>query len=316
MKRAIGLIIITIFCVMGFLSVWGNVPFMPVFGSSMEPGLQSGSLISIKSVETPNINKGDVVVYNVPDQLRDKHNYPPIIAHRVIEINEDQSGLWLKTKGDNADSDPFLIRAQNIRGTVGNQVPYLGVPWLVFQSGPGAMFIVIAVILLALLLYSRELSLGMGRLFRTFLSPIVDENHRVNLVMSRRFESTEKALDSFAGAMQQYAQHMASHTSAIQGLSDASQSLKGSAAEQNRILGHLTNAFRQDKAEKEVSRVERVVREFEKKTIQALQAKDELENRIPGQVIKPREEFLLREILQSPPGCAASPKALLSKPHY
>jgi signal peptidase len=316
MKRAIGLILIIFLCVVGFLSVRGNMPFTPVFGSSMEPGLKSGSLLVIKPVDAADVKEGDIIVCNVPSHIRENYNYPPIIAHRVVEVESDQHGLWLQTKGDNASDDPFLIRAQDIRGTFGYQIPYLGLPLLLFQSGLGTTFVVIAILLLAILLYANEICLGIGRLFRTVLIPTIQENLRTNIVLSHRFEGTEKALDSFASAMQLYAQHMASHTSAIRGLSDASQALKGSAIEQNRILGHLTKTIEQERSEKEVTRVERVFKEFERKTLQALQARDELEKTIFGQEGKPEEEPLLRVKRQPPPGCAAKPKALLARPNY
>jgi signal peptidase I len=316
MKRAIGLILISFLCAVGFLSVWGNVPFAPVFDSSMEPELQSGSLLVIRSVEVANIEEGDIIVANVPDAVRKDYNYPPTIAHRVVEIKGDQLGISLQTRGINAYDDPFLVMPWNIRGTVGSQIPYLGLPLLILQNRLAMVFIIVVIVLLALFLYANEISLGIGRIFRNTLSPIVEENHRTDLVLSHRFESTERALDNFANAMQLYAQHMASHTSAIQGLSDASQSLRGSAAEQNRILGHLTKAYIQEKSKREVSTVERVVKEIERKTIEALQAKDELEKKIPGQFIRPREEQLLREILQSPPGCVVNPKALIARAHY
>lgn len=207
-------------------------------------------------------------------------------------------------------------------------------------------FIVVVIVLLAILLYSRELSLGGRRLFRAVLSPVIQDNYRDNQVLSQRFEATERALDRFAGAMQLYAQHMASHTSAIQGLSEASQALKGSAAEQNRILFRLTQTLGQGVSERGVSRVGRVAREFERRAIQALQVKDELEKGIPEpgvarvvneferrtlQALKARDELekkisvletepweepLLRAEVQSPPGCAVNPRALLARLHY
>lgn len=316
MKRAIGIILIISFCVVGFLSVWGNLPLMPIFSSSMEPELQSGSLLIIKPVEAKDVKEGDIIVYNVPSHIRENYNYPPIIAHRVVEVEEDQYGLWLQTKGDNASHDPFLIRAQDIRGTFSYQIPYLGLPLLLFQSGLGTTFVIIAIVLLALFLYADEISLGIRRLFRTALSPTIQENLRTNIVLSHRFEATERALDSFASAMQLYAQHMASHTSAIRGLSEASQALRGSAVEQNRILGHLTENILRERSERKLSRVERVVKEIERKTLQALQAKDELESKMLGQEVKPGEEPFLRIKVQSPPGCAAKSKALLAKPYY
>ena len=58
-------------------------------------------------------------------------------------------------------------------------------------------------------------------------------------LIEQKINTTEQALEKFAGAIAEYAQHLASHTSAIQGLSEASHELKRSAAEQNRVLIHL-----------------------------------------------------------------------------
>jgi signal peptidase I len=287
---------------------------MPIFGSSMEPAIQSGSLLTINPVEITEIKEGDIIVYNVPRFIREYYNYPPTVAHRVIEVKKEQPGLLFQTKGDNASEDPFLVRPQDIRGTVGSQIPYLGLPLLFFQVEQGMILVIIVIILLAIFLYSKELILGSGRLFRKALSPVFQENYRANLAMSQRFEATETALDKFANAMGLYAQHLASHTSAIQGLSEASQELKGSAAEQNRVLVRLTRTLKQQRFREEVSRVERVVYDFEKRTLDALQAKHELERTKQG--LEPQEEPLLRVEVQPPPGCAVSPKALFARAHY
>jgi signal peptidase len=315
MKRAVGLVLIIIIYVLGYLSVWGSIPFIPVFGSSMEPALQSGNLLIIKPVQITEVKEGDIIVYNVPRLIREYYNYPPVIAHRVIQVKKDQLGSWLYTKGDNASEDPFLVRPQDIRGTITNQIPYLGLTLLFFQSGSGMAFIAVVIVLLAIFLYSRELSLGMGRVLRTVLSPIIQENYRANLVLSQRFENTEKALSNFASAIELYAQHMASHTSIIQGLSEASQELQGSAAEQNRILSRLTGTLVQQRSREEVSKVERVVYDFQKRTLAALEVKDELEKRILTQEFRTQEP-LLRVKAKSPLGCIVNPKALLKRVHY
>ena len=316
MKRAAGLILIIFACIVGFLSIRGNMPFMPIFGSSMEPALQSGSLLIIKPIEVTEIKEGDIIVYNVPRFFRDYYNYPPVIAHRVIEIKEDHLGLWFQTKGDNASTDPFFIRPQDIRGTFSSQISYLGLPFLFFQVEQGMILVIIAIALLVIFLYSKELSRGTGRLFRGALSPVMQENYRANFRLSQRFEATEKALDKFADAMQLYAQHLASHTSAIQGLSEASHELKGSAAEQNRVLSRLTKMLVQQRSREEVSRVEKVVNEFERKTLEAIQAKQELEKRISIQELEAQEEILFRAKVQPPPGCVVNPKVLLARTHY
>ena len=56
---------------------------------------------------------------------------------------------------------------------------------------------------------------------------------------------TEQTLRELTEAISEYALHLKSHTAAIQGLSEASQELKRSAAEQNRILADLVDAIKQ-----------------------------------------------------------------------
>ena len=56
---------------------------------------------------------------------------------------------------------------------------------------------------------------------------------------------TEQTLRELTEAISEYALHLKSHTAAIQGLSEASQELKRSAAEQNRVLADLVDAIRQ-----------------------------------------------------------------------
>jgi len=316
MKRACVLILLVIFCIIGVLSIWGSLPFTAVSGSGMAPELRSGELIVINKVAPDAIKEGDIVVYNVPDYLRGRYGYPPVITHRVADVISEESGLWLQTQTDNIGDDPFLVRPQDVRGVAANNIPYLGYPLLLFRGGAGTILFIIVIFLLALMMYSREITAKIGRLLKTTVAPIVEENNRVELELSRRFEATERALDGFSGAVRIYAQHLASHTSAIQGLRDASHALKGSAAEQNRILGHLSASIIRERKTREVSMIERVVREFEKKTAEALEARDELEKKLPESGLRYHEIIPLKDKRQSPPGCAANPKALLARPHY
>jgi signal peptidase I len=245
MKRAIALIFTTAACIVAFLSVRGNLPFMPIYGSSMEPTLTSGSLLMIDSIDPQDVKVGDIIVYDVPPMVRDYYNYPPTVSHRVIEIMTTPT-LGFRTKGDNTGEDPFTVRPQDIRGTVGNQIPYLGLPLLFFQSDQGVIFAIIALILLAIFLYGGELRRGGSWLHRGVFSPVINEEKQANRVITRKIEATEKKVDSteqalekFSLAVAEYAKHLASHTSAIQGLSDASQELKKGAAEQNRVLAAI-----------------------------------------------------------------------------
>lgn len=246
MKRAIGLILTTIAVIVAILSVRGTMPFMPIYGSSMEPTLHSGSLMFIQPIYNPkDIKIGDIIVYNVPKSIQDYYNYPPVVSHRVVKVN-DVPSLTFRTQGDNTGEDPFTIRPTDIRGTVGKQIPYLGLPMLFFQSKQGMIFAIIALAILALFLYGRELGQGGNWIHKGIFSPVINEEKKANRVLSKKIEltekkmdSTEQALNNFSAAVAEYAKHLASHTSAIQGLSEASHELKNGAAEQNRVLAAM-----------------------------------------------------------------------------
>ena len=49
-------------------------------------------------------------------------------------------------------------------------------------------------------------------------------------------DSTQQALNSFASAMGEYAQHLASHTTAVKELASVSQELRSAVREQNRFF--------------------------------------------------------------------------------
>jgi len=219
---------------------------MPIYGSSMEPTLHSGSLMMIQPINNPNeIKVGDIIVYNVPAAIRSFYNYPATVSHRVVSISKVPS-LGFRTKGDNTGEDPFTIRPNDIRGTVGKQIPFLGLPLLFFQSKQGMIFAIIAIALLGIFLYGRELAQGGSWIHKGIFSPVISEEKRANRMISKKIEVTEQKMDAteqalvqFSAAVAEYAKHLASHTSAIQGLSEASHELKNGAAEQNRVLAAI-----------------------------------------------------------------------------
>ena len=254
MKRTLTLIFVLAVCLTGFMAVRGTMPFMPVFGTSMEPELHAGNLILIKEKAPADVEVGDIIVYNVPSAIQDYYNYPPIVAHRVIEVRDTQFGIAWRTKADNAGEDPFTIRAQDLRGTVSDQIPFLGFPFLFLQSQQGLIFVIVALSLLALYLYANDLSRGGQRIHRGIFAPVIEESQRGSQILAQRMDSTEKvtehtqqALTSFAAAIAEYAEHLRSHTSAIQSLSEASHELKKGAAEQNKVLERLAATLEQQR---------------------------------------------------------------------
>jgi signal peptidase I len=310
------LLTIMLLCAVGYLSIWGHMPFTPVFGSSMAPVVRSGSLLVTAPRDAKDIQPSEIIVYKTPAYARENYNYPPLAARRVIAVTGGTSALQFQTGGDNTGDDPFTVKAGDIHGTIEYQIPYLGLPLLFLYSPAGTGFAVIFIILLALFLYSNEISAVLRRRFREFISPVIEENHRVDLVLSNRFEATGKALEGFAGAMQEYARHMASHTRAIQGLSEASQALKNSAIEQNRILSRFSRTFETEKSAREVSQVKRVVGELEKRTLLALQVKDQLEGKAPAAATTVEQKAPPPEKMPSPPGCIVKSRAPYVRGHF
>ena len=186
------------------------------------------------------------------------------------------------------------------------------------------------IVLLALLLYLNEILAAFKGRYRESVAPIVEETHRASQELSTRFEGTEKAIEFFAGAIQQYAHHLESHTSAIRGLSEASQSLRDSAVEQNQILHRMSHTFDKVKPEEEVSGVEKVVTDLEKRTQLVLQVRDELEMKKPAappleappetitpKPVKPEQLKVTPPApeLRPPPGCLGNPRATYSRLH-
>ncbi len=226
---------------------------MAVFGTSMEPELHAGNVITIGKVSPSDVEVGDIIVYTIPAMVREYYNYPPVVAHRVIKVQiSDIGGVTFRTKGDNTGEDPFTVRPQDLLGQVSKQIPYLGFPFLFFQSQQGSIFIAIALCLLAFYLYADEIIGAKQKLHKGIFAPIIEENQRASQTLNDRLGTTEKgmeytqqALNNFASAVAEYAVHLKSHTAAIQGLSEASQELKKGAAEQNKVLARLVEVMEQ-----------------------------------------------------------------------
>lgn len=306
MKRALGLIFITAACIAGFLSIRGTMPFMPVIGSGMEPELQNGSLLIIDAIDPQDVAVDDIIVYSIPNNIREYYDYPPVVAHHVISVH-NELGLSFRTAGAITGKDPFLIRPQDIRGTVGNQIPYLGLPLMIFQSQQSLLFAIFALILLAFFLYSSEIKQSWHKFHRRIFSPVINEEQRANWMISRKIDAaeqkmttTENVLEKFATAIADYAQHMDSHTSAIQGLSAASHELKRGAAEQNRILMRFMETTEQSGARPETPawKIEPSVSE---------PAKPAFETEKP--TARPVHKMPEKYPTQFPPGCARNRRA-------
>ena len=243
MKRAAFLIILVAIAVVASLSAHGSLPFVPVLGPAMEPELSPGSLLMVEPVMDTGFDTGDIIVFRSPEDAIAYYNYPPVVARRILEITASPSVGFI-TGGDATGTDPFTVRPVEVLGTAGSSVPFLGLPMLFFQSRQDMILVGIAFLLLALFLYRNELLGRIGWLRRWLAPEVITVEKRP----SRPTGAVESALEKFAGAMADYARHLSSHTSAIQGLSEASHELKRGAAEQNKVLAAMLEQTQQKPA--------------------------------------------------------------------
>ncbi|GAB3055899.1 signal peptidase I SipW [Virgibacillus ainsalahensis] len=117
-----------------------------VLSGSMEPGIQTGSVIAVKSVadgEKSNFQANDVITF-----VGEENN---LITHRITEVASTNDGVVYTTKGDNnnaVDSSPVV--AENVVGLyTGFTVPYLGYVINFAQSANGSiLFMIIPGVLL------------------------------------------------------------------------------------------------------------------------------------------------------------------------
>lgn len=231
MKRAVFLIIILLLASVAALSAHGSLTFVPVLGSAMEPVLPNGSVAFVQPLTNTDVIPGQIIVFRSPEEARDLYNYPAIAARRVTQTAVTPTFGYI-TSGDATGIDPVSVPPADVIGTAGGYIPWIGYPMLFFQSVQDMILVGIAYALLALFLYRNELLGHFRRLRRWTEAEIISVEKRPSV-------PADTALDKFAAAMADYARHLASHTSAIQGLSEASQELKRGAAEQNRVLAAM-----------------------------------------------------------------------------
>ena len=109
-----------------------------VLSGSMEPGIRTGSIITVKPAEnTSSYRKGDVITFLEEDNK--------LITHRIVEVLKNGSGVMYKTKGDNNDGpDMNPVLPQNVVAEyTGWTIPYVGYFSSFAQSKNGNVILLI-----------------------------------------------------------------------------------------------------------------------------------------------------------------------------
>lgn len=132
------LIINFILVIQGFVnpkevpSIFGYKPMM-VVTESMEDYILAGDLIIVEEVDPTTLNIGDVITFFDPIG-----NGTTTVTHRIIDIVNDETGLWFQTKGDNNNiPDREFVESSAVVGIYVFRIPYIANIALFMQSVPG-----------------------------------------------------------------------------------------------------------------------------------------------------------------------------------
>lgn len=111
-----------------------------VLSGSMEPGIQTGSIIALKPGGDMNrFQKGDVITFMSPENI--------LITHRVtnVELNNAIGQVSYTTKGDNNDAaDMTPVSSTNVVGQyTGFTIPFVGYAMNFAVSKAGSVLLMI-----------------------------------------------------------------------------------------------------------------------------------------------------------------------------
>ncbi|MGE6754635.1 signal peptidase I SipW [Rossellomorea sp. NPDC071047] len=137
-----------IFVVVSSKAAGGEPQFMgyqikTVLSGSMEPDIQTGSIIAVKpGGDMTRFKEGDVITF------KEKENI--LITHRVLEVMKSGEHVMYKTKGDNNDApDLEPVLSENVVAEYkGFTIPYIGYFMNFMNSKNGALMFIIPGILL------------------------------------------------------------------------------------------------------------------------------------------------------------------------
>ena len=120
-------------------SFFGIKSFVIISGS-MEPNLNIGDIVLIKSVDEQELKVNDIISFREGES---------IITHRIVEIIEKERKKYI-TKGDNNNAkDSNDVEYKEIEGIFIGKIPYLGYAVIFLKN----KIVIISIILILYLLY-------------------------------------------------------------------------------------------------------------------------------------------------------------------
>ena len=111
----------------------GNWKAGPVVSGSMEPTIDTGSVVLTQRVPVADLAVDDIVMFERPDEPGKQ------VVHRIAQLEPSQDGPIIRTKGDaNATEDPWQVRPEGDTALVARgSVPYVGYVALATRTAVG-----------------------------------------------------------------------------------------------------------------------------------------------------------------------------------
>lgn len=95
---------------------------MVVTSDSMLPALEPYDLIAVERTSIEQVKLGDIITFDTG------LTGLGIVAHRAVEVVNDNGKIAISTKGDNAENkDPWIVHDEDLIGKVIDVVPAIGV---------------------------------------------------------------------------------------------------------------------------------------------------------------------------------------------
>lgn len=132
------------FFLVSLVPVKGNYVILTVLSGSMEPAIQTGSIVAIKPADSYKI--GDIVTYGAMG----KDKIP--VTHRIQEVKVVNGQTLFITKGDaNGSADANEVAEKSVHGKVFLTVPYAGYAVSALRK-PIGFFLIVAIPLLLIII--------------------------------------------------------------------------------------------------------------------------------------------------------------------
>ncbi|GAB6986247.1 signal peptidase I [Nocardioides pyridinolyticus] len=223
-----------------------NPPFSVVDGQSMRPTFSPGDLVIVKGVPAQDLEVGDIVSISTPEEAKKEKHLPDEIVHRIVKQRGAASDVSYITKGDNnPGEDAFVTRPSDVRGVVVKSIPGLGYPVLFFRSQQGRIFgaalgiVIVGYFVIAAVERRQEAAelesptraveqLGaefqqLREAVTSSVPPGLDPEEVTQLL--REHQEDRETLYVLVGAVQEYGEHLRSHTRAVQSMAAAAEDL-------------------------------------------------------------------------------------------